>query len=152
MKALNSKPAIGPKIAVIVLASWAIYNQDLTLVANEAVRSELMSHVLALPFLFTYLLYRKRKMLGATIPFEQQIKGKRKIQTSEATGALLCLLAFLLYWHGSYTFHTLEYHMFSLPLFTAGLILITFNTGTLRALAHACMRAAYATPIINRDN
>jgi hypothetical protein len=40
------------------------------MVANEAVRSEPMSHILAVLFLLAYLVYRKRRMLRATIPLE----------------------------------------------------------------------------------
>jgi len=118
---------LGIKATGIVLVTLSIYNQDLAIVANEALRSELMSYILATSFLFTYLIYRKRKMLSATIPFESQRTKKKAIQAHEMMGALLCLLAFLLYWHGSYTFNPLEYHIVSLPIFTAGLILVTIS-------------------------
>lgn len=41
----------------------------------------------------------------------------------------------LLYWHGSYTFTPLEYHILTLPIFAAGLTLILFNPQTLRQVA-----------------
>jgi hypothetical protein len=47
--------------------------------------------------------------------------------SSEIMGAILCIVAFLLYWYGSYTFYPLEYHMLSLPIFIAGITLILFN-------------------------
>jgi len=94
-----------------------------------------MSHILAIPFLLSYLLYRKRKMLKAVIPFETSALRRKTIFTHELFGITLCLLAFLLYWHGSYTFHPLEYHMASLPLFVAGCALIMFNAQTLKILA-----------------
>ncbi|NIT62165.1 MAG: hypothetical protein GWN00_40025, partial [Aliifodinibius sp.] len=57
------------------------------------------------------------------------------IHIHEIVGALVCLLAIVIYLHGSYTFYPLEYHMISLPLFVAGTILIIFNAQTLRTLA-----------------
>jgi hypothetical protein len=50
-------------------------------------------------------------------------------------GALLLLTAVLLYWNGSYTPISLEYHLVALPLFSAGLILFLFNSQTLRIMA-----------------
>ena len=124
------------KAGAILLTALAFYRQDLIILANEAVQSEFMSHILAIPFLFAYLLYRKRKMLKAVIPFKTaEPKSKATIFSSVTIGVLLCLTAFLLYWHGSYTFTPHEYHMLSLPIFITGCILIIFNTQTLRVLA-----------------
>ncbi|MHA1711246.1 MAG: exosortase/archaeosortase family protein [Candidatus Freyarchaeota archaeon] len=131
-RSAHSWTALGIKAAVIIFAVLIIYHQDLVIIGNEAIQSELMSHILAIPILFTYLIYRKRKMLKAVIPFK--VPARKMHHAHEIIGAMLCLLAFLLYWHGSYTFHPLEYHMMSLPLFVAGLILILFNTQTLRVL------------------
>jgi exosortase/archaeosortase family protein len=50
-------------------------------------------------------------------------------------GILLCATAVLAYWFGSYTFTPIEYHMFTLPVLTSGLILILFNIQTLKQLA-----------------
>ena len=131
----RSEIALNLKVIAVLLATLAIYHQDLTIIGNEAIRSELMSHILAIPFLLSYLLYRKRKMLKAVIPFETSALRGKTIFTHELFGIILCLLAFLLYWHGSYTFHPLEYHMASLPLFVAGCALIIFNAQTLKVLA-----------------
>jgi len=142
----RSTIALSIKAIAILGAIIAIYFQDLAIVANEAIRSELMSHIIAIPFLLTYLLYRKRKMLRATISFETTIPVRKPTYTHEIIGALLCLAAFLLYWHGSYTFTPLEYHMISLPIFTAGLILIIFNTKTLKVLAFPIAFLLFLTP------
>lgn len=121
--------ALSTKAVIVLLAALTIYHQDLILVGNEAAKSEMMSHMLAMPFLFAYLVYRKRKMLKATILLENPKP------FHEIVGVTLCLIALLLYWHGSYTFQPLEYHMASLPLFVAGCILIMFNAQTLKVLA-----------------
>lgn len=130
----HNKATLTIKIATITLATLAIYHQDLLTLANEALTSELTSHILAIPFIFIYLVYRKKKMLKATIPLQEPKRSKNIIHTHEIIGALLCLLAVLIYLHGSYTFYPLEYHITSLPLFIAGTILIIFNTQTLKTL------------------
>lgn len=137
---------LGLKIVVIVATALAIFYQDLTIIANDALQSEFMSHIIAIPFLFSYLIYRKRKMLRATIPLETTNPTRKPMYIREIVGALLCLTAFLLYWHGSYTFNPLEYHMISLPLFTAGLILIIFNTKTLKVLVFPIAFLLFLTP------
>lgn len=142
----HSTIALSIKAIAILGVIIAIYFQDLAIVVNEATRSELMSHIIAIPFLLAYLIYRKRKMLRATIPFETTNPNQKPTHTHEIVGALLCLTAFLLYWHGSYTFHPLEYHMISLPLFTAGLTLIIFNTKTLKVLAFPIAFLLFLTP------
>ena len=126
---------LGLKIAVIVAATLAIFYQDLTVIANDALQSEFMSHILAIPFLFSYLIYRKRKMLRTVMPLDarNQPKGRRHAPT--IAGFLLSTVAILIYWYGSYTFTPLEYHILAIPVFIAGLTLILFNLQTLRQLA-----------------
>jgi exosortase len=138
--------ALTIKVSAILFATLAIFHQDLIILANEAVQSELMTHILAIPFLLIYLLYRKIKTLRATISFETTNPTKKPTYIPQLIGALLCLTAFLLYWHGSYTFTPLEYHIFSLPIFITGLILILFNTHTLRALAFPITFLFFLTP------
>jgi len=142
----RSEISLSIKAAAIILATLVIYYQDLTMVGNEALRSEFMSHILAVPFLLSYILYRKRKMLMGVIPFEATTLKKKIVFTREIIGVILCLLAFLLYWHGSHTFHPLEYHMASLPLFVAGCTLIIFNTSTLKVLAFPIAFLFFLTP------
>jgi exosortase len=142
----SSKVALAIKGVFILVATLAIYFQDLSILANDAIQNDLMSYALAIPFLFTYLIYRKRKMLRATNPFETANANRSSKHISEIVGVLLCITAFLLYWHGSYTFYPLEYHLISLPLFTGGLILIIFNTKTLQVLAFPIAFLFFLTP------
>jgi exosortase len=142
----NSSVALSIKVATILFATLAIYHQDLTILGNEAIRSELMNYTLAIPSLLAYILYRKRKMIRAAVPFETINPNRKPTYAREIVGVLLCLTAFFLYSHGSYTFHPLEYHMISLPLFTAGLILIIFNTKTLKVLAFPIAFLLFLTP------
>ena len=126
---------LGAKIAALIAATVALFSQDLTILFNDALQSETTSHLLAIPFLFAYLIYRKRKMLRAVIPLENKNSPKETRHLPTIAGILLSATAILLYWHGSYTFTPLEYHMLSLPIFAAGLTLILFNPQTLRQLA-----------------
>jgi exosortase len=126
---------LGLKIGIIVVAALMIFHQDLALIANDALQTEFMSHILAIPFLFGYLIYRKRKMLRVVIPLENRDEPKETRHFPTIAGILLLATAILLYWYGSYTFTPLEYHMFALPIFTAGMTLILFNLQTLRQLA-----------------
>jgi len=126
---------LGFKTAVIALATLALFNQDLAILFSDALQSETASHFLAIPFLFIYLIYRKRKMLRAVIPLKSEDELKEARHIPLICGVILSATAVLLYWHGSYTFTPLEYHMFTLPIFVAGLTLILFNPQTLRQLA-----------------
>jgi len=131
----ETRITLGVKVAVAIAATIAIFGQDLTILFNDAFQSETTSHLLAIPFLFVYLIYRKRKTLRAVIPIENKDHPKETRHLPLITGILLSITAILLYWHGSYTFTPLEYHMFALPIFVAGLTLILFNPQTLRQLA-----------------
>ena len=133
------------KLAVIVFAVVAVYFQDLSLVFIDSLQYEGYSYILLIPALITYLLYRKRRILAATVLDEDK--------TSETTrhlptlaGFLLCLTALTVYTFGSHTFSPLQYHLISLPIFAAGLILILFNPITLRHAIFPIVFLAFLTP------
>lgn len=130
-----SKFSLCIKGATIILAAIIIFGQDLTMVFKDALQSEATSHLLAIPLLLAYLIYRKRKILRAVIPVRNGKEPKETRHMPLICGIILAATAMLLYWHGSYTFTPLEYHMLALPIFVAGLILILFNPKTLRQLA-----------------
>ena len=120
--------AIALKFSVITLAVVALYFQDLSMVFTGALTDESTYHILAIPFLFAYLIYRKRKMINAALQPPQTIARGFQKYFSTLAGISLCAVAILAYWYGSYTFTPLEYHMFTLPFLVAGLTLILFNT------------------------
>lgn len=124
------------KASFITIMVIALYAQDLALVFRSALSNEAEFHILAIPPLFVYLLYRKRKMTRASMQ-EQQEPPKPFFIKHFATiiGALLCAIAMLLYWYGSYTFTPLEFHIITLPIMSTGLTLIFFNWQTVRQLA-----------------
>jgi len=128
-------PSLIIRVTTIAVATIILFNQDLILIFTDALRNEATSYILALPFLLIYLIYRKRKMLRAVTPLQNQNQPKKARYLSTTAGTLLFIIAILLYWYGSYTFTPIEYHLFALPIFTAGLVLLLFNPQTLRQLA-----------------
>ena len=123
------------KIIVTVVGVLALFSNDFVVLFSDAFLTEEASYLLAIPFIFVYMLYRKRRTLRAVIPLDSSDNPKQTRNLPPIAGALLVLTAILLYWHGSYTFTPLEYHMAALPLFASGLVLLLFNSQTLYHLA-----------------
>lgn len=122
------------KISIVIALTAALFLNDLSILFNDALQNEETSYMLLVPFILGFMLYRKRKMLRATMPIQntRQTSEIRLMQT--VTGLLTIATATLLYWYGSYTFTPIEYHMATLPIFTAGMVLVLFNLQTLRQL------------------
>lgn len=143
---INGRSALGIRILVVLVAPLILYWQDLLLLANEALNSDLSSHILAIPFLMTYLFYRVRKTFAASSSNLLIESTKKTGRVSLIVGALLCSLAYLLFWFGSYTFQPLEYHVASLPIFVAGMVLIIFNERTLKTLLFPILFLIFLIP------
>jgi exosortase len=138
--------AIAIKFSVIAVAIMAFYFQDLSMVFKGTLTGESTFHILAIPFLFVYLIYRKRKMVNASLqPSQTDTPGFQKY-FSTLTGINLSTVAILTYWYGSYTFTPIEYHMLTLPFLAAGLILILFNPQTLKQLLFPIAFLIFLTP------
>jgi len=133
-------------VSTIIFATVIVFFHDLAMVTNDALNNEFMSHILAIPFLFGYLIYRKRKMIRASIPFEPSPLHRKAFPHKEIIGTLLFLIAFLTYSYGSYTFTPLEFHMFALPIFVTACTLILFNTQTLKQLAFPILFLFFLMP------
>jgi len=133
---------LGLKIATFIVAVLLVFHQDLATVAVNAVQNESTSYMLAIPFLFAYLIYRKRKMLRTVMPLESQAQPRVIRYLATIVGVLLASIAILLYWYGS----NMEYHMLTLPIFAAGLTLVLFNTQTLKELAFPLAFLILLTP------
>lgn len=138
--------AVALKFSVITAVVIAFYFQDLNMVFTGALTNESTYHILAIPFLFGYLLYSKRKMVSAS--FDTSDANQRGFQKyfSTLTGISLCSVAVLAYWYGSYTFTPLEYHMLTLPLMVGGLILMLFGAQTLKQLVFPVIFLVFLTP------
>ncbi len=130
-------------ISFIILTILIVYWQDLSILFNEALQSEAVSHIILIPFLVSYLIYRKKELVKASLALER-LRGKTKlISVSDIVGAAFCLTAFLLYWYGSYTFYPLEYHIASLLIFIMGVTLILANVKTLIILIFPILFLAF---------
>jgi exosortase len=134
------------KALVIILVTILLFHPDLAILFNDALQSEAASYILAVPFLFAFFVYRKRKMLRAVIPLENKNQPKEVRYLPLIAGILLFVIAVVLYWYGSYTFTPLEYHLLALPIFTAGLTIIFFNVQTLRQLIFPIVFLAFLMP------
>lgn len=121
------------KIFIAFLVPAILYWQDLALIFTEALSNDISTHIMAVPILLGFILYRRRMMFSSATSFSHS--NKRNIMPiEEVTGTLLCFLAYMLKWYGSYTFNPLEYHVASLPIFVAGIVLLVFNAHALRTL------------------
>jgi exosortase len=132
------------KAATLTIAAAVLYFQDLHMIFNNALNDEAASHILLVPVIFVYLIYRKRKMLRAAISADNSQRTVK--QSALISGILLCATAVILYWQGSSTFTPLEYHIMTLPIFTAGLMLVLFNPQTLRQAIFPIVFLAFLTP------
>lgn len=126
-----------------------VYWRDLEILVNEAFHTEALSHTLLLPVFVGVLVYWKRNVLKALFALDSMQKNFGGMFFNSLVGLSLCLMAFLIYWYGSYTFYPLEYHMLSLPIFVAGAILVVFNLKVLKALAVPVALLVFLVPIPN---
>ena len=132
--------------ALITVLILIVYGHDLEILLNEALQSEALSHVLLIPFFAGILLYLKKDMLKASLALEKLRKKTKTQYLDEVIGIALCLIAFLLYWYGSYTFYPLEYHLLSIPIFIMGITLILFNLKTLIVLIFPILFLLFLIP------
>ena len=134
-------------IAIALLAVFIVYGNDFLIVANEALQNESFSHVLLLPFFAGFLFYLKKDVVKASLAIDAQRKRTSAKHVNEILGVILCLVAFLVYWYGSYTFYPLEYHLLSLPIFVAGITLFLLNSRALLALLFPILFLLFLIPL-----
>jgi len=76
-------------IFVVIIVYW----WNLSILVNEAFQREAVSHIILIPFLISYLIYRKKELVKASFAFEN-FQGKAKlISLGDIVGAAFCL------WH-----------------------------------------------------
>jgi len=148
---LTSNTTLILKAITALAAILAVYHQDLQLILFDALQNEATNQaLLALP-IFGFLIYRKRKMIRAVTSFEETNQQTSILQrmgrSSTLIGILLSTASIIFYWYGSYTFMPLEYHILTLPIFAAGLVLVFFNLETLRQIIFPILFLFFLTPI-----
>jgi len=142
-----SNLALALKASTVIVAVITLYFQDLRIIFADALTNESTSYILVIPFLFAYLIYRKRKMIHAAITSQRTDSPASARHFGTLGGILLSATAIILYWYGSYTFTALEYHVLTLPIFAAGLTLLLFNPQTLRQAAFPIAFLALLAPL-----
>lgn len=132
---------------LVLFTIMVVYGQDLMILVNEAARNEALTYVVLIPFLACSLIYRKRKLVKASLAMEALRSREERISLSEIAGFALCISAFLLYWYGSYTFYPLEYHIASLLIFILGTARVLLDTGTLKAVVFPIFLLIFLIPL-----
>jgi exosortase len=133
-------------LALIVLVILTVYAQDLEILVNEALQDEAFTYIFLVPFFAGILFYLKKDMVKASLDLEKCGKKTRSKYLDELVGVVLCLIAFLVYWYGSYTFYPLEYHIFSLPIFILGVTVILFDLKVMLVLLLPILFLFFSVP------
>ena len=117
------------EIFVIIFAPVILYWNELVLIFNEAINNDLSTHIIAIPFLVLYIIYRERTYLKAVINWREE--KQKTILKQELVGSLLgiliCSIAFMWKLYGLTTFHSLEYNALSFPIFDAVAVMATIG-------------------------
>jgi hypothetical protein len=86
--------AVAVKFSAIAIAVIVFYLQDLGFIFNNALSDESSTHLLIIPFMFLYILYRKRKVLLSSVnPTTREFLGNT---FDTAIGALLSATSILI--------------------------------------------------------
>ena len=141
------------KAAVIVTAVVLMYMQDLAVIFKDALvfsSANITNYILIIPFLVAYIIYRKRRLLLA-VALDNNISRRivrrgKALRFDDIIGLTLVLVAVILYIYGSLTLYALEFHIYSIPLFVAGLTSFLFNIKVLRHSIFAIVILAYLQP------
>jgi exosortase len=134
-------------LTLVLLSVIIIYGGDFEVLANEALQNEAYSYVLLLPFFAGFLFYLKKDAVKASLLLTKHKKQAGTRYLNEIMGATLCIVAFLVYWYGSYTFYPLEYHLISLPVFIMGVTLILLNPKALQMLIFPILFLLFLVPL-----
>jgi len=130
------------KISILFISIISVYYHDINSIMNEVAHNEFMNYMISIPFLISYVIYRKRKILLAVSTNDNQEYNLLKFY-----GPLLCGISIFLYWYGSYNVLPIQQHMISMPIFTAGCILILFNYRLLKELAFPLISLFFFVPL-----
>ena len=125
------------KSLYVVIVTVLLYYQDFTILLNEVINNDISSYILAVPFLLAYLVYRVRHYIYAVSFDVDPDVFKGYLRRNELFGCLICIIAYILKWYGSYTFITLEIHMLSFTLFLSESLIACVPSAVLAIVAIA---------------
>jgi len=132
---------------LMLLLVLIVYGRDFEILFNEALQNEAFNHVLLIPIFAGFLFYLKKDIVKASLDLQKHRENTKINYLDEMVGVSLCLVSFLIYWYGSYTFYPLEYHLFSLPVFIMGVTLILFNIKTMFVLIFPTLFLLFLIPL-----
>ena len=155
IKSRLTKTAVAAKVnyrlivlfTLVLLSIFIIYGNDLQALANEALHNEAYNYIILMPFFAGFLFYLKKDAVKAALTINKHGKKTSTRYVTEVMGVALCIVAFLIYWYGSYTFYPLEYHVVTLPIFIMGITLILMNFRSLRALIFPILFLLFLIPL-----
>lgn len=116
--------------ASCVLSVVCVYWLDLLVLLDDALKNEMASYILALPFMVTYVTYRKRNLLRAQLSLE--VENSQGTALKDLLGVAICSSALFLHVYGSFTFNVVEYHIASLAAFVVGCSVFLLGMRNLR--------------------
>jgi exosortase len=122
------------KIATMFSATLVLFSGDLLVIFSDALQDESVSHVLIVPVIIAYMVFRKRRVIQAASSFKNAQSLFNLVRVDAVAGWLLLLVSLGFHLHASYTMMSLEYHVLAMILFLASCILILFNWLVLRQL------------------
>ncbi len=132
---LQNKYSQFVKMFLLLTFTIALYWKNIYIVFNEAIFSDFASHILAIPFMLIYIVYRLRHILLANISNNyNSMEFLGVLPVKDIFGLILCSFGFFLKIYGSYTFFPLEFQIISLPIFLSGLVMLIYNIDTMRTL------------------
>ena len=144
---LRSIDSLKIRVAVLFIVPTLLYWQDFYLLGKEAINSDLSTHIILIPFLIAYMIYRLRDVIKSSILFpSNDVALFNIISATDLIGMLLLILSYIVKWYGSYSFHPLEYHIASIPIMVYGLILLIFNKQTFKALIFPVLFLIFLIP------
>jgi len=122
------------KTATLISATLVLFSKDLLVIFSDALQDESVSHVLIVPVIIAYIIFRKRRVIQAAASSKKGQSLFNLVRVDDVAGWFLLLVSLGFYLHASYTMMSLEYHVLAMILFIASCILILFNWSVLQQL------------------
>ncbi len=132
------------KCCIVLASTIILYYNYLSIIFTNALvltAGNLSNYILAIPFMIVFILYKKRNLL-LTIA-----KDNSSNRLEVIIGTSLLALAVSLSITGIFSLYSLEYNIWSIPIFIVGNILILFNFTMLRHLFFSLLFLIYLQPL-----
>ncbi|MEM2856681.1 MAG: exosortase/archaeosortase family protein [Candidatus Nitrosocaldaceae archaeon] len=131
------------KSIIIIASIIGLYHYDLSLVFSKALTftaGNITNYILIIPFLVGFVIYRERNILIALASRDKHLR------LDLITGISLIAIAIFVYVVSSSTLYSMEYHIYTIPLFVGGSISILFSLKMIRHLIFVLILLIYLQP------